>query len=293
MYFWQCYAVWMLQAYMIGASIEMLLTPRIKRNKWLCALFFASVYAIPSYFKLATTGTDNQILYQISNMVGFFWVPVYIFFGHRDKAKEKLLCFAVMLISMFITYWLFTQIIKLNNIGNFFVDFDSAVYFREFLIVNGFQTVTLFFFAFLVKAYNNKDSIKKHSLRLSLFALSQLIVLYFLTSLSSLPDYSYVNMTSSYGVFGGYMADLILIFIMDRQSEQETVRRELRMLQKKMELDKIQYEALQLRRQALAKLRHDYNNQLIVVQLLLESGNESEAYEISFGLKKHLENSTL
>ena len=151
MYFWQCYAVWMLQAYMIGASIEMLLTPRIKRNKWLCALFFASVYAITSYFKLATTGTDNQILYQISNMVGFFWAPVYIFFGHRDKAKEKLLCFAVMLISMFITYWLFTQIIKLNNIGNLFVDFDSAVYFREFLIVNGFQTVTLFFSRFWLR----------------------------------------------------------------------------------------------------------------------------------------------
>jgi len=55
---------------------------------------------------------------------------------------------------------------------------------------------------------------------------------------------------------------------------------ELRDIRYRMELEQAHYKSVEIRQEELARIRHDFNNQLAVICSLMESGEDSEAQQI-------------
>ena len=75
----------------------------------------------------------------------------------------------------------------------------------------------------------------------------------------------------------GWACDIFLVIIIFRQEEKERIRRELEAARKQAELEKIYYEEMDREREAMAKIRHDYNNLISSILGLIHIGREDEA----------------
>lgn len=282
MYFGLCYAIWMLELYFIWMGYEMMLTSKIKGNKWVRAFFVTLIYAVPTYFKLKTTGTDS-IVYKVSLYFGDIFTCVYIVLMYKEKAYKKLLVFITLISGLLVTDLLFKVLLSFND-GGYGFDFNSVKGLKGFMATGGFNMAIVTFLTIAYRSFINKYRIK-NGLAIALFAVNQIAIIWFFFSLDSLEGYSYANIISTVGIAFGYLADILLFLVVDRQAKQERVYQKVRKLQTEMELESIKYEAMLDRRNRFAKLRHDCNNQLITVQLLLKRGKEDEAYRLANELR--------
>lgn len=282
MYFWLFYAIWLLETYFLWLSMEMMLTFRIGKNKWIQAAVVTLAYAAILYFKLKTTGT-NGMVYKISLYSGDVFICLYVVLLHKESMLKKFMAFMVTLLGCMITTLLFEHILYLED-GSYGFDFDSVRGLKAFMANNGFAIAIITFMTVAYRSFIHQYRIK-NGLAIALFAVNQIAMILFFFSLDSLEGYSYANIVSTAGIACGYLADLLLFLVVDRQAEQERVYRRVQKLQKEMELEAVKYEAMRERRGRFAKLRHDYNNQLTTVQLLLKSGKEDEAYRLANELK--------
>lgn len=90
---------------------------------------------------------------------------------------------------------------------------------------------------------------------------------------------------------GGVMLlNLVLIFIQFRQSEKEEAEQALVTLKQKQTQQRQYYESLEARREEMAKLRHDYNNHLSSILVLLRTGHHREAEAAVSDLLQKMEN---
>lgn len=284
MYFWLYYEVWILQAYVLALYVDSVLTLRIRINKYLAAFLCTVFYMITSYFKLRTSGTDMHPGYHLANVAGILGIIYYIVLMHRDRMRNKIICIVMYYALMFLSASVMSLLIYEKD-SSFIVDFDSIIDLEKFAVTNMASVVFIIFGTILYNFYINKRLIKKINFGMCILAVSQIITLKFLWSAEFIENYMAVNIISMVGLFIGYLSDILLFFIIESESEQENLQREIRTVRQAMELESIRYEVLCEKRQELANLRHDYNNQLVVVQLLLDGGNEKEAQDIISGLR--------
>lgn len=82
---------------------------------------------------------------------------------------------------------------------------------------------------------------------------------------------------------------LLLFTILLRRSEKRDIHDACEELQILNEMEQKRYQELEAKREELAKLRHDYNNQLSAVRALISSQKYAEAYGLACAAKKALE----
>ena len=68
---------------------------------------------------------------------------------------------------------------------------------------------------------------------------------------------------------------MIILYL--NQLEKREIQDELRQLQYEMGLEKVHYEEIEKRREEMAKLRHDYNNVITSILLMIKDGRNDEA----------------
>lgn len=86
-----------------------------------------------------------------------------------------------------------------------------------------------------------------------------------------------------------YFTACIGIFLFINQAERNEIEKELLELQRLSELERVHYAGIEARREELAKLRHDYNNILSTVRLLLHGGKVQEAEQMLVELFERVE----
>lgn len=93
--------------------------------------------------------------------------------------------------------------------------------------------------------------------------------------------YAYISSTSILvwcvcSLMGSAAALFLLYYVieLERKTELET---ELRDTHYTMELEQSHYQAVEARREELARIRHDFNNQLAAISLLMQSGDKTDA----------------
>lgn len=79
---------------------------------------------------------------------------------------------------------------------------------------------------------------------------------------------------------------LLLFTVLLRRSEKKDIHDACEELQMLNEMEQKRYHKLEDKREELAKLRHDYNNQLSAIRTLISSQNYPEAYELACAVKK-------
>ena len=75
----------------------------------------------------------------------------------------------------------------------------------------------------------------------------------------------------------GWACDIFLIIIILKQEEKERIKRDLEAARMQAEMEKIYYEEMDKEREAMAKIRHDYNNLISSILGLIHIGREDEA----------------
>ncbi|MCM1307733.1 MAG: hypothetical protein NC223_03960 [Butyrivibrio sp.] len=285
MYFWIYYAVWILQGYALALYMDSMLTPKLK-NKYISALVCTLFLLFTSYFKLRSIQTDRQTVYQLANVLGILIGIYYIILMHKDSIPKRIIC-VFIIYGMVLLAGAAMSLLVYEKDSSFSVNFDSTVDLLSFIAVNMCGVIFISFTAVIFCIYNKKFS-QKFVWGIALFVISQFIILKIFWSAEYIKDYFVVNLISILGIFAEYSADIVLFFVIESEGEQESMRRDIQAVRHAMELENVRYEVLYERQQELAKLRHDYNNQLIVVQLLLESGNGAEAREIAAELRIRL-----
>lgn len=88
----------------------------------------------------------------------------------------------------------------------------------------------------------------------------------------------------------GWACDVFLIIIILRQEEKERIKRELEAARRQAEMEKLYYEEMDKEREAMAKIRHDYNNLIASILGLIHIGREAEAETVLDELIEKMEN---
>lgn len=82
------------------------------------------------------------------------------------------------------------------------------------------------------------------------------------------------------GVIINLVAVMVLLFYTIAQEKKAALEEELMETRHIMELEQYHYREVEQRRDELAKIRHDFNNQLASVSQLIQAGNENSAKDI-------------
>ena len=85
------------------------------------------------------------------------------------------------------------------------------------------------------------------------------------------------------------LMNFLMIWIQLNQAEKEKAERELLLLQHQAELERQQYQAMEQRREEMAKIRHDFNNLLSSVLILLRQNKPEEAAQAVAELVQRVE----
>ena len=90
------------------------------------------------------------------------------------------------------------------------------------------------------------------------------------------------------GLLLSLASDLALFTYVMSQGEKTALEKELQEARCQMELEQARYQELEQRREELAKIRHDFNNQLASIAHLVRSGEVGSAQELIDTLAKSI-----
>lgn len=78
-------------------------------------------------------------------------------------------------------------------------------------------------------------------------------------------------------MFISYVGVLITMILLHGHADKEETKQQLKKIHDQMSMERIYYEQVEEQREVVAKIRHDYNNQLSSVLALLHMGKTKEA----------------
>lgn len=89
-----------------------------------------------------------------------------------------------------------------------------------------------------------------------------------------------VSLLNIASMAGAFIVNILLICVQFNQANKEELEKEFLSLKHQTELERQHYQNIETRREDLAKIRHDYNNQLSSVLGLLRMNNTQEAEKV-------------
>lgn len=281
MYFWINFFLWVLGILWVGIFFALGLEPRWKKtSRGALSIGFTLLSLTPAYLKIKLTGTPWLDL--------MFWVSIatlllYIFIPFKDKLWKKMLLFV-----LFITVTYISEILCKFLAGFAGIPFDSSFNSPEMVMMVAGDTAILLIFSALLLIIWNRFIVHKATTRRILiffvFPLSQLITMYALDSSLPLED-SPGGFLAGIGIVLGFFADFILLYIMMEQGEKEALAKQLQELESLYQVENVHYQSIEARRNEMAKLRHDFNNQLITVYHLAEQGELQQVRALLDGIQ--------
>jgi len=110
--------------------------------------------------------------------------------------------------------------------------------------------------------------------------------------LSFLSQNEQVNPQIAMGIILMIVGNIVILKILLTNSKKQEAEEGIKELQHVRELEQMHYTQIEARRQELAKVRHDFNNQMAVVHQLIISDEKDHAEEMLNELKQTLINTT-
>jgi len=101
-----------------------------------------------------------------------------------------------------------------------------------------------------------------------------------------------VNLWAATGLILAVIGNLAILHILLTNSKKKEAEESLKEIQHLRELEQIHYASIEARRQEIAKIRHDFNNQLTTAHQLIISNKKEHAEELLNELKQSLANTT-
>lgn len=284
MYFWINFALWCIGELLYGIIISLALEPRwVKIPRWTLASAFLLLNLPTSYIKITHTGVLlGEIMYWV--IIAIFLL--FLFVPFKDKIWKKILLFVLLTIITYVGDILCT-FLKSNTDITFDPSFNSL---GMFLIVALDVAIITIFSIVLLIAWNRFINYKKTGRKIwifFIFPISQLITLYFFNGRDG-AEVFYSNFFSCIGILLGFVADFILLYMLMEQGQKEELEKQLRELETLYRVENVHYQSIEARRAEMAKLRHDFNNQLLTAYHLTEQNDRKQSRALLDEIKENI-----
>ena len=259
------------------------LTP--KRSRVQTILFYFLILYISVFFKCASTTPLAAATFSFCTTLTLF---VYTIFAFKNPFWEKfvkcILMLGLLSLTTEVIYSVFMKYVLKITLS---LDYYSKSMVLPLLVLNILVMVICTLFMLLVKLFKRI----KHKQRfywLALFIFIQLLTPTILFIAYS-SDISEANLHFSLiAPIILFIANLFLLLSAKNLEEKaiaQTAYHELQILYK---MEEEHYHELEQHSEALAKIRHDFHNQLATIHMLLQNKNYADAKEMAFRMKELL-----
>lgn len=258
-----------------GLTLSFTLVPKYSRAKSLAVYQF--IYAILFIIKMAnfSNATFLLILSVTAQALSF----LYALIAFTDTVFNKILTTTcLILLSCFSEYIALFFLPKiLPNLGTITADNKMVfVYGSSALCV---QIVLSLFFMFFWRYFTQKKT-PLLLLKLSLLPMFQLVTYVFLLN----PFFFRNDVTRPFYIATcmliALVSNFVLLYYLLKKHEKKTIEDEYADLQNLYTIDLKYYQDIELQHEALAKIRHDYQNQLATLYMLISSNEIESAQQL-------------
>lgn len=281
------FGLWMLSC--ITSCVIMCYAFELKRDtmkmwKAILGLFFAQlpVIAIKYLFNYNSIIRNSAFFITVLIYVGYY---VIFFIGYLwQKIIYVIMEAFLACISEMITQVLLEDaLIEAESL-----QFDQPI--LTVYLIYGYVLFSLFLGLFTLvwrKWVSGKGYDLKIFLVFAIFPISQIIMLCNI-NIKIYEEMTPGGMLAIVSILIGIAADVILLAMLLRQQKMQEMTIQLKEIEKTWEVEQNHYKDIEMRREELAKIRHDMSEQFIVIQQLVHQGNYEKAEEMLNILKEYV-----
>lgn len=281
MYFWINFLLWNLGVLWFGLFFSLTLEPRWERvPRWASAVSFTLFMLPVAYLKI--THPLSEALY----WAVIACILLYVFIAFRDKLWKKILLFILFNVISYIGS-IFGALFMGYAGESFDASFNSSIMLAT-VAVN--TAVVIILLVLLLVAWNRFVSHKtaaRHIVIFFIFPLSQMTMLYAFNDTTCIAPSS-GSIFICAGIILGFIADFILLYVLMEQDRKEALEKQLQELETLHRVENVHYQDIEARREEMAKIRHDFNNQLITAYHLTEQAEPERARALLDALRANL-----
>lgn len=264
--------------------LSFLLTPKKKRLPNMLPYYLPLFITV--FLKCAATTPIISVLFALCNTATLF---CYAIFAFKNSFWEKIgKC--VLLLGVFsVTTEAIYSVIQMYVLRiTPSLDYYSETMVVPLLILNAFTIIFAALFLFIARL-TQRIKRRRRFILITLLILVQLLaptILFIIYASDILEENLYFSLISPIILF---IANLFLVLYAMNQEEKTAANAAYRELQTLHQIEEAHYKELEQHSEALAKIRHDFNNQLATIHMLLQSKNYADAKEMALHMKELLD----
>lgn len=265
-------------------AFSLFLTPKKKRIH--NVLLYSLLLYISVFLKCATHNSLASALFSTCSTLTLF---CYTIFAFKNPFWEKIIKCALMLLLLSLTTeTLFSALMKYVFHITLSLNYYSEDMVFPLLFLNGLMIVTSGLFILLLKLIEHlKQKRRFWMTALLVFILLLPPTILFIIYASDITEENlHFSLIAPFILF---IANLFLLLSAMNQEEKATAKAAYRELQTLYQMEEAHYHELEQHSEALAKIRHDFNNQLSTIHMLLQSKNYTDAKEMALHMKELLD----
>lgn len=246
-----------------------------------CLLLYSSVF-----LKCAATTPLATVMFGLCNTITLF---CYAIFAFKNPFWEKIVKCVLMLGVFSITteavYSVFMKHVLHITLS---LNYYSETMLVPLLILNLFTIVFAALFLFLIKLAERIKRKKRFGL-ISLFVFIQLVaptILFIIYASDISKENLHFSLIAPVILS---IANLFLFLSAMNQEEKAVTKAAYRELQTLYKIEEEHFHELEQHSEALAKIRHDFQNQLATIHMLLQNKNYTDAKDMALRMKELLD----
>ena len=270
-----------------GVALSFVLTPKYPRA--LSLALFQTFYFF--FFIMKMFVFSNAVFLVILSFASQVAAFLFTLIAFTDSVFRKILASTILI---FLS--LFAEYIVLRLLPEFIPALENLSADNKYIFIYSscgisLQLIMFLPFIFLWRYFTKKDT-PLPLLAFSLFPMLQIV--FFLTFLSAefFGESETRPLYVGCGILIASSANIALLYYLLRRHEKKTIQDAYLELQELYAMDLKYYEELEKQHEALSKIRHDYQNQLATLYMLISSNKINIATEFIDSLNKELNDSS-
>lgn len=276
--FWINYLVGgVLYMLILGVFVTYFMKPRFSQLPVMANAAVPMVLmSIPSYLRIAHPGT---VLFNAMGMVQLLMMAVYMIFFFTDKWWKK-----ILVVIMAVSILSLSESIVMTFLAARGIPFNPSFDTYE-MFIHQLLTCIVALFLYILLAVIWKQLFRKgiepyRAGTFLLFPVSQLLMFYeYPRTMASNPE-SGIDYLLILAAVAGFVADIVLFCVLLSEGEKENMSRQLSELKNLYYAEAQHFKDVEKQDMMIAKIRHDMNNQLAVIEHLMENGDSEQAKEM-------------
>ncbi|MCI6887600.1 MAG: GHKL domain-containing protein [Lachnospiraceae bacterium] len=286
-YFWVNFVIGgILYPYGIAFVWSFMLTSRWKKcSKFLAATAMVLAVLGPGVVRILDIGGPLFVLMEIVQLILFI---LYLGIFFVDPWWKKLMTFVFFVVlahaAEIIVLPFFTSMGLVYNFD--FGTYELFVFQTLCCIVNLSLSTVL---VMVWNAVTKRQRPPRNAGVFLLFPISQLLLMRNVNRVY-IPETPVLHqmLFATLGIALSFVADLVFFYLLMAQGERDALEEQVRELEHMRHVEQLHYQSVEARRKELAKIRHDFNNQLTVALHLAGEGFNDQSRKIPEELKEKI-----